>query len=220
MFAHRYGVEPDGNVHEDPHGEFTGKNILYVQTEDNDTQAQIQAAIPKLLEARPKRVRPHLDDKTLTSWTALMIPSCAQAPQALDEPRYLAAAQRAADFILQQMYNPSTGTLLRRYRDGEAGIHGFLDDYAFLISALLDLYETDFNPQHLEMAVALTGKMRELFEDPTEGAFFTTAAGDDSLVLRMKDDYDGTEPSGNSIALLRLLRLVHITDRRQIRAAA
>jgi len=220
MFAHRYGVEPDGNVHEDPHGEFTGKNILYVQTEDNDTQAQIQAAIPKLLEARSKRVRPHLDDKTLTSWNALMISAFAKAAQALDEPRYLAAAQRAADFILQQMYNPSTGTLLRRYRDGEAGIHGFLDDYAFLISALLDLYETDFNPQHLEMAVALTGKMRELFEDPTEGAFFTTAAGDDSLVLRMKDDYDGAEPSGNSIALLDLLRLAHITDRAEIREAA
>src|SRR5260370_26604350 len=202
MFAHRYGVEPDGNVHEDPHGEFTGKNILYVQTEDNDTQAQIQAAIPKLLEARPKRVRPHLDDKTLTSWNALMISAFAKAAQALDEPRYLAAAQRAADFILQQMYNPSTGTLLRRYRDGEAGIHGFLDDYAFLISALLDLYETDFNPQHLEMAVALTGKMRELFEDPTEGAFFTTAAGDPTLAPPTKHIDTQAHPSPNSIPLL------------------
>src|SRR5260370_3234264 len=118
------------------------------------------------------------------------------------------------------MYKPSTGTLLRRYGDGEAGIHGFLDDYAFLISALLDLYETDFNPRHSEMAAALTGKMGEWFEDPTEGAFFTTAAGDDSLVLRMKDDYDGAEPSGNSIALLDLLRLAHITDRAEIREAA
>src|SRR5260370_36988311 len=118
------------------------------------------------------------------------------------------------------MYKPSTGTLLRRYGDGEAGIHGFLDDYAFLISALLDLYETDFKPQPLERAGALTGKMRELFEGPPEGAFFTTAGGDDSLVLRMKDDYDGAEPSGNSIALLDLLRLAHITDRAEIREAA
>jgi hypothetical protein len=118
------------------------------------------------------------------------------------------------------MYDANSGVLRRRYRDGDAAIDGFLDDYAFFASALLDLYETDFDPAHLETAMALTDKMRELFEDKAEGAFFSTTAGDSNLVLRMKDDYDGAEPSGNSLALLDLLRLAHFTDRADYREAA
>jgi len=231
MFAYRYGVEPHGNVHQDPHAEFTGKNILYAQhtlaetseqfhLSEDDVQAQFQKAITQLLEVRSKRTRPHLDDKILTSWNALMISAFAKAAQALDEPRYVIAAQRATDFLLTRMYDPGSGTLRRRYRDGDAAIHGFLDDYAFLIAALLDLYEADFNPRHIESALALADKMLDLFEDPTDGAFFTTVAGDSSLVLRMKDDYDGAEPSGNSMALLDLLRLAHLTDRAEYREAA
>jgi uncharacterized protein len=231
MFAFRYGVEPNGNVHHDPHGEFTGKNILYVRHTLAETAqnfsiteevvgAQLHQAIGTLLNARSKRVRPHLDDKILTSWNALMISAFAKAAQALDEPMYLNAATRAMEFILSRMYDARTGLLLRRYRDGEAAIPGFLDDYAFLIAALLDLYETDFDPQRLELATALAGKMRELFEDPVDGAFFTTAAGDPSLVLRMKDDYDGAEPSGNSIGLLDFERLAHFSDRAEYREVA
>ena len=130
-----------------------------------------------------------------------MISAFAKGAQVLDDARYLKAAQRATSFILTRLFQPDQTTLLRRYRDGEAAIDGFLDDYAFLIGALLDLYEADFDPQHVETAMALTDKMRELFEDKTEGAFFSTAAGDSSLVLRMKDDYDGAEPSGNSCLL-------------------
>ena len=219
-FAHHYGVEQNGNVHQDPHGEFTGKNILYLrQTPEPATAKQLGEARAKLLEVRSKRVRPHLDDKILTSWNALMISAFAKAAQLLDEPRYRDAAQRAARFILSRMYDSSTGILQRRFREGEAAIHGFLDDYAFFIAALLDLYEADFDPSHLEAAIALTAKMRELFEDPDQGAFFTTAGRDSSLVLRMKDDYDGAEPSGNSIALLDLLRLAHLTDRDEYRRA-
>jgi uncharacterized protein YyaL (SSP411 family) len=231
LFAYRFGVEPDGNVHHDPHGEFTGKNILYVRhtieeaaqnvhLSEETVKAQLAKAIPELLEARSKRIRPHLDDKVLTAWNGLMISAFAKAAQALDEHRYRTAAQRAMSFILSRMYNPGTGILLRRFRDGDAAIPGFLDDYAFVIAALLDLYEADFNPAHLQHAITLTAKMRELFEDTSEGAFFTTAAGDASLVLRMKDDYDGAEPSGNSIALLNLVRLAHITDRSEYRDAA
>jgi uncharacterized protein YyaL (SSP411 family) len=222
MFAFRYGVEPNGNVHHDPHGEFTGKNILYVrQTEaETGTETEIREAIQRLLNVRSQRVRPHLDDKILTSWNALMISAFAKAAQALDEPAYLDAATRATEFILSRMYDARTGLLLRRYRDGEAAIPAFLDDYAFLIAALLDLYETDFDPQCIELAITLAGKMRELFEDPVGGAFFTTAAGDPSLVLRMKDDYDGAEPSGNSIVLLDFERLAHLTDRAEFRQTA
>src|SRR5208337_980258 len=158
--------------------------------------------------------------KILTAWNGLMISAFAKGAQVLDELRYRSAAQRAATFILTKMYDAKTGLLQRRYRDGEAAISGFLDDYAFFIGALLDLYEADFDPDHIETAMALTDKMRELFEDQTEGAFFSTAAGDSSLVLRMKDDYDGAEPSGNAVALVDLLRLAHFTDRAEYREAA
>src|SRR5579864_4613942 len=221
LFAAHYGVEKDGNVHQDPHGEFIGKNILYLrQAPESVVATQFAEAKAKLLAVRSKRVRPHLDDKILTSWNALMISAFAKAAQILDEPRYLAAAQRATQFILSRMYDVAAGILQRRFREGESAIHGFLDDYAFFIAALLDLYEADFDPRHLEAAIALTGKMRELFEDPEAGAFFTTAGRDSSLVLRMKDDYDGAEPSGNSVALLDLLRLAHLTDRDEYRHTA
>jgi uncharacterized protein YyaL (SSP411 family) len=221
LFATHYGVEKNGNVHQDPHGEFTGKNILYLrQTPEPDVAARLVDVRAKLLAIRSKRVRPHLDDKLLTSWNALMISAFAKAAQILNERRYLAAAQRATHFILTRMYDGAKGILQRRFREGEAAIHGFLDDYAFFIAALLDLYEADFDPDHLATAIALAAKMRELFEDPEQGAFFTTAGRDSSLVLRMKDDYDGAEPSGNSVALLDLLRLAHLTDRDEYRQAA
>jgi len=221
VFAAHYGVENSGNVQNDPHGEFPGKNILYVrQAADPAVEPLLAAAREKLLQVRSRRIRPHLDDKILTAWNGLMISAFAKAAQILDDPRYLTAAQRATAFILTRMYNASSGVLQRRYRDGEAAIGGFLDDYAFLIAALLDLYEADFDPGHFEIALALASKMRELFEDPEDGAFFSTAVGDPSLVLRMKDDYDGAEPSGNAVALLDLLRLAHLTDRADYREAA
>lgn len=219
--ARIYGISRDGNVSEDPHGEFTGKNILYLRESlDDATEAALAPAKAALLAIRSKRVRPHLDDKILTAWNGLMISAFAQAAQILGEPRYLLAAQRATGFILTRMFHEPSATLLRRYRDGDAAIPGFLDDYAFFIGALLDLYEADFDPRHVENAMRLADKMRELFEDPTQGAFFSTAAGDSNLVLRMKDDYDGAEPSGNAAALLALLRLAHFTDRADYREAA
>jgi len=216
-----YGVRPEGNVSEDPHGEFTDKNILYLRESlDDATESKLQPIKSALLAIRSKRVRPHLDDKILTSWNGLMISAFAKGAQILDDPRYLAAAQRAAEFTLKRMYDPASGVLLRRYRDGDAAIAGFLDDYAFFIAALLDLYEADFNPEHIELAIGLTDTMRGLFEDPADGAFFSTAGGDNNLVLRMKDDYDGAEPSGNAVALLDLLKLAHFTDRAEYREAA
>jgi len=221
QFAATYGVELNGNVHDDPHGEFGGKNILYLRESlDDATEGELQPAKEALLAIRAKRVRPHLDDKVLTAWNGLMISAFAKGAQVLNEPRYLEAAQRASAFISTHMYNAGSGVLHRRYRDGDSAIPGFLDDYAFFIGALLDLYEADFNALHMDTAIALTGKMRELFEDHTGGAFFSTAAGDSSLVLRMKDDYDGAEPSGNAVALVDLLRLAHFTDRADYRDAA
>jgi len=230
-FCYRYGVEPNGNVHQDPHEEFTGKNILYEAHSLDDTAAhfgvgaaEVAAALEeargKLMAARSGRVRPHLDDKVLTAWNGLMISAFALGAQALDEPRYLEAARRAADFVLERMFDASTGRLLRRFRAGEAGIDGFLDDYAFFLQALLDLYEASFEFRYLETAAAVAATMLARFEDAATGGFFSTAAGDASLLLRMKDDYDGAEPTGNSIAVLALLRLAEMTGSPRFRAAA
>jgi uncharacterized protein YyaL (SSP411 family) len=211
----RYGVRENGNVEYDPHGEFTGKNILY-QAEDGE--ADLEEARRILLQARSKRVRPHLDDKILTAWNGLMISAFAMAGAALRDSRYAEAARRAAEFILEHMYRD--GVLLRRYRAGEAAIPAFLDDYALFAQALLDLYETQFDPRHLDLAITLTRQMRERFEDPDQGGFFSSPAGDASLVMRVKDDYDGAEPSGNSVAIQNLLRLAQMTDDDQFRASA
>jgi len=182
--------------------------------------AGLAKASDLLMEVRSQRVRPHLDDKILTSWNGLMISAFALGGAVLGEPRYAEAARNAAEFLIAHMYNPQTGTLLRRYRQGDAAIPGFLDDYALFVQALLDLYEAQFDPRHLELAIRLTEKQIELFEDPNIGGFFSSGAGDLSLVMRVKEDYDGAEPSGNSIAIMNLLRLGQITNRPPFRESA
>ena len=230
-FSFVYGVEEEGNVRYDPHGEFAGKNILYqahtieeaarhFQADRDLLQAAVAEARRKLLEARRRRPRPHRDDKILTAWNGLMISAFALAGQVLGEERYLEAARRAARFLLGRLWDPATATLLRRHRDGEAAIAGFLDDYAFLIAGLLDLYEACFELDLLKSAERLAERMIELFEDAAQGGFYATAAGDASLVLRLKDDYDGAEPSGNSVAALALARLAEMTGRQDFRRSA
>jgi uncharacterized protein YyaL (SSP411 family) len=221
-FRRHFGVEPNGNVSEDPQDEFTGKNILFQAqpVEDEEVAASIAASKAELLALRSKRVRPHLDDKVLTAWNGLMISAFAKGGAILSEPRYTQAARRSADFILAKLYDPKTGILLRRYRQQDAAIPGFLDDYAFFTQGLLDLYEADFHLPYLLSAIRLTEKQIDLFEDKAGGGFYSTAAGDSSLVMRIKDDYDGAEPSGNSVAACNLLRLAQVTDRKDFRAAA
>ncbi len=230
-FSYRYGLEEGGNVSNDPHEEFTGKNILYqahsleetarqFARPEEEIEAVIRQVAEKLLSARGARVRPHLDDKVLTAWNGLMISAFAKAGAVLGEQRYGDAARQAADFLAGRMYDAGTGLLLRRYRKGDAAIPGFLDDYAFFTQALLDLYETGFELRDLELAIRLAEKTVELFEDAEHGAFFSTTAGDPTLVMRIKEDYDGAEPSGNSIAVLNLLRLAEITGRADFRLSA
>jgi uncharacterized protein len=231
IFSYRYGVEPSGNVEEDPHGEFTGKNILYLahsveetalhfEIRTEEARAILQSAVVKLQELRSARPHPHLDDKILTAWNGLMISAFAKGAQILDEPRYVDAARGAASFVRRKMWDAERGVLLRRHRDGESAIDGFLDDYAFFINALLDLYETGFEADDLGFAAQLATRAMELFEDRENGAFFSTPAGGADLVLRLKDDYDGAEPSGNSAMALALLRLARMTGREDFRASA
>lgn len=230
-FCYRYGVADGGNVANDPHGEFTGKNILFQSMTLEETAQQfgkpeqeIAAGIAEaeriLLRARSTRVRPHLDDKILTSWNGLMISAFALGGAVLQEERYASAARRAAEFLATRMYSAGSGYLMRRYREGEAAIPGFLDDYAMAAQGLLDLYEAQFDLGHLQLAIRLTEKQRELFEDRKNGGFFSTDARDSSLVMMVKEDYDGAEPSGNSIAASNLLRLAQITGRAEFRESA
>jgi len=230
-FSFRYGAADGGNVAHDPHQEFAGRNILYQAMTLEETAQHfarpleevregLERASRILLEARARRVRPHLDDKILTAWNGLMISAFALGGAVLEEPRYAAAARRAAAFLIERMFDPATGVLLRRYRQGDAAIPGFLDDYALLAQALLDLYERQFDRRHLELALRLTEEQRKRFEDANHGGFFSSAEGDASLVVRMKEDYDGAEPSGNSVAAMNLLRLADFTNRSDLREAA
>jgi uncharacterized protein YyaL (SSP411 family) len=229
-FAYRYGMEKTGNVQNDPHREFTGLNILfqahtYEETahhfdrEVSEIGPALAAAEDKLFKVRGKRPRPHLDDKILTAWNGLAISAFAKASAILGEPRYTDAARRAADFILNSM-RTGEGGLLRRYRAESAAIDGMLDDYAFLVQGLLDLYEATFEFRYLAQAIELTERQRALFEDPESGGFYASAQADASELMRIKDDYDGAEPSGNSVALLNLLRLHRITGRVDFEASA
>ena len=219
IFCARYGVELDGNVDQDPHGEFTGRNILY-EAQNSEEPGALAHSRQVLFYARSHRPRPHLDNKILTSWNSLMISALAKGSVVLDEPRYLAAAERAAAFLSSAMYNPQSGQLLRRFCDGEAAVPAFLDDYAFFAQALLDLFEATFDPARLQMAVELVRRNFKSFEDETEGGFFSTTAHAPDIVLRIKDDYDGAEPSGNSVATDVLLRLAHLTGDDGFKASA
>ncbi len=234
MFAYHHGCGENGNVDHDPQGEFTGRNILYQAHTVEETAARFGGVVDevratlkrcaaKLMEVRSRRPRPLLDDKVLASWNGLMISAFAKGAQILNEPRYAAAARAAVDFLRRHLWNESRGVLLRRHRGGDSAIDGFLDDYGFTALALLDLYETTFEAQDFHWAVVLAERAIERFADPENGGFFTTAAtgGDTaSLILRLKDDYDGAEPSGNSAMALLLLRLSRMTDREDFHAAA
>jgi uncharacterized protein YyaL (SSP411 family) len=211
--AARYGIEKNGNVSNDPHGEFTGRNILYLAKPGTPGEAE-----RILFEARAKRPRPHLDDKILTSWNGLMISAFAKGAAILREAKYADSARAAADFLLSTMLQED-GWLLRRFRDGDAAIPAMLEDYAFLVQGLLDLYESTFAFRYLAAAIAIAGKQSALLEDKA-GGFFTSSHEDASALIRMKDDYDGAEPSGNAVALLNLLRLHRITGRQDFETSA
>jgi len=221
LFARHYGAEAGGNVRHDFHGEFLSKNILYEAVPIGDAdRAAIDEARARLLKARSKRPRPHLDDKILTGWNGLMISAFAKAAHVLGDKAYLNAARRAAEFIWNSMYAPGSGVLMRRYRGGEAAIPGFLDDYVSFAQSLADLHEVTGEPGYLEKAILLTDSFIQRFEDGNSGGFYATEENSDDLVLRIKDDYDGAEPSANSLAAILLLRMARFTCREDYQRAA
>jgi uncharacterized protein YyaL (SSP411 family) len=222
LFNEYFGVEEGGNAPFDPQHEFTGRNILYrcssldaaahmFGISREETLSRLTGAKAKLFDLRAKRPRPLRDDKILTSWNGLMIGACARGARVLGGERYLVAATRAAEFVTGKMWG--NGTLLRRYRQGESRIDAHLDDYAFLVSGLLDLFETSGDGRWLERAALLTEEQILIFHDSRGKGFFDTSGRDSTVLVRMKEQYDGAEPAGNSVAALNLLRLSRMTDR-------
>ena len=222
----RFGILPGGNAPQDPHGEFTGKNVLYVSEPIQDVSARtsrpvedVASALGRirqtLFDVRNARPRPHLDDKVLTAWNGLMIAACARAartlPSSPDAPRYLAAAEKAARFIRQRLWTASSRTLLRRYRDGDAAIDAYAEDFACLIFGVLELFQATGDADWLEWAMTLQQRQDELFWDTEEGGWFSTTGKDPSVLLRLKEDYDGAEPAAGSVAAVNTLTLAHLT---------
>jgi uncharacterized protein len=233
----RFGIEPDGNAPQDPQQEFTGKNLLYVARSIDDVAKRtgkpaaevvdiLNRARVRMFHVRLERPRPHRDDKVLTAWNGLMIGACARLARVLrgrDDAvadASLAAARRAATFVRERMWN-SDGTwrpasagpvLLRRYRAGNADIDAYAEDYAYLIFGLLDLFQADADPAWLEWAIALQRRQDELFWDEGAGGWFSTTGRDPSVLVRMKEDYDGAEPTASAVSLMNLLVLSHLVD--------
>jgi uncharacterized protein YyaL (SSP411 family) len=211
-FGGAYGVEKDGNVapDSDPHGELAGQNVLFWQgTEEESAEHESDRARDgaELLARRNERPRPHLDDKILTAWNGLAIGALAKSAAVLREPRHLAAAQRAARFIREHLFDPSSGLLQRSYRRGPSAIHGFASDYAFLISGLLDLYFADYDLAWLTWARELQDTLDLHFWDQDRGGYFSTGDKDPTILLRLKEDYDGAEPAPTSVAAINLWRM-------------
>ena len=216
FFCAHFDVKPEGNVAHDPHGEFGGKNVLrqlrplartaeQFKLELPVAEAKLLACLGKLRLARAKR--PHLDDKIITAWNGLMISALAKGAQVLGQPSYLSAAKRAAEFVEHELFDPTTSMLYRSWREGRGEIPGFAEDYAYLIQGLLDLYEADLDVRWLQWAVKLQAKMDGLFWDPDRGGYFNSRADDPTVIVRLKEDYDGAEPAPNSVAAMNLIRL-------------
>jgi uncharacterized protein len=233
----RFGIERGGNAPHDPQQEFTGKNILYVDQPIEDIGVRtsrpadevmnvLSRARKTMFDARAGRPRPHLDDKVLTAWNGLMIAALARAARVLRGPeqdrsrnRYLEAAHRAARFIKQELWRserePERPVLLRRYRAGEAAIEGYCEDYACLVWGLLELFQADGNPEWLEWAVAVQDAQDARFWDDVDAGWYSTSGGDPSVLLRLKEEYDGAEPAPGSIATMNGIFLAHLTARRE-----
>lgn len=225
-----FNVEKEGNFIEQGAEVNTGENILHLKKSvvdlaselnisEEKLRGRIEADRKKLFIAREKRIRPHRDDKILSDWNGLMIAAFAKGAKAFDKPEYANAAKGAADFILNSMSKPD-GRLLHRYRDDEAAIPAFLDDYAFLIWGLLELYEATLDAVCLKAAVDMNNVLLDHFWDGEEGGFYFTPDDGEPLIVRKKEIYDGAVPSGNSVAMLNLFRLGRITTNPELEGKA
>ncbi|MCU0723969.1 MAG: thioredoxin domain-containing protein, partial [Planctomycetes bacterium] len=220
-FCAAFGVEEEGNFGDEATGRLTGANVLFLPkplaafaaergAEPEALERELESARARLLEVRGRRARPRRDGKALADWNGLAISALAGAAFALDEPAFLAAARRAAGFVLGRMRTPE-GRLLHRWFGGEAGVTGFADDHAFLVRGLLDLYEADFDPDWLAEAVRIQAAFEARFLDAAGGGYFSTPDDGEIVLARRKEAWDGALPSANSVAAMNLLRLARLT---------
>jgi hypothetical protein len=243
--AAHFGITANGNFtdHSHPHP-LPGQNILSVVNPIRDRGREsaqtsgapakknepahagchdeelLNSAKSKMLAARGKRIRPHLDDKILASWNGLMLGALARAAVVLGDEKHLAAAEKNLQFLRERLWDEKSKTLFHRWRDGERDQVQLLEGYAFLLDGVLQLYEATLEPAHLDFAIELAGTMILKFYDAANGGFWQSPVDATDLILRVKDDYDGAEPSGNSVAVLALLKLAAITGREDFRQPA
>ena len=220
-----FGITADGNFIDHSHPRpLQGLNVLSVVAplKNREDEKLLAAAKQKMSAARAKRVRPHLDDKILTSWNGLMLGAFARASAVLGEPKYRAAAEKNLQFIRMRLWGTGLAgpILFHSWRDDGRNRAQLLEDYAFLLAAIIELYEATLNPSHLDFALKLAEAMLNKFFDSEHGGFWQSAADSKDLILRLKDDYDGAEPSGNSVAVLSLLKLGAITGKKEFTQAA
>ncbi|NLG18147.1 MAG: thioredoxin domain-containing protein [Fibrobacter sp.] len=212
-----FHLKEEGNIPERESSGIPNVNVLYLDESDKEKFSagpQWESIRGKLFNKRQKRVAPFKDDKVLTDWNGLMIAAMAKTGQVLGNKSFIEASRRAADFILTTL-RKKNGELLHRYRDGEAALEAYLDDYAFMIWGLLELYETTFEAGYLETALKLQEIQNTLFLDEENGGYFFTASNAEKLITRNKENYDGAVPSGNSVSMLNLLRLGGFTGNPQ-----
>ena len=192
-------------------GRFENSNLLHLQGDHSRSErsASLTAAMQRMYDVRFRRVHPHLDDKILTDWNGLMISAMAQAARVLDESRYLEGAQRAAKFLLETMQKED-GTLLHRWRDGQARFPAYLDDYAYLIDGLIEIYQSDFDPAWLHAARRLQAQQDRLFLKDDGSDYFTTDGSDETMLARRIEAFDNVRPAGRSVTARNLLRLADL----------
>lgn len=229
IFRRYHGVREQGNVDpgSDPQGEFGGKNILVSRQSVDDTATGLGLPVEevtdslersrlRLLEVRNQRPRPHLDDKIITAWNGLMISAYARSFRALGRQSDLAAAEKAAGFLRERLWDAAEERLYRIFRQGRSEVEGFCEDYAYLIQGLIDLYEADGTMAWLHWAYQLQTVQDALFWDEENGGYFDSRAGDASVLVRMKEDYDGAEPAPSSVAAANLIRLGRMLGRSEM----
>ncbi len=224
-----FGITEHGNFVDHSHPTpLPNQNVLsIVDPKITDSErALLASAKRKMLHARAKRIRPHRDDKVLASWNGLMLGAIARAAVALGDDKYRAAAEKNLAFLQAKLWTPPAdkgahpvGSLSHRWRDGEKDQVQLLEGYAFLLAGVVQLYEATLDEQHLAFAIELAEAMLARFYDSENGGFWQSGPDAQDLILRLKEDYDGAEPSGNSIAVMALLRLGKITERQDFTAA-
>ncbi len=214
-FIKLFDFKKEGNFKEEATGELTRKNIPHLADALNDEEARWYKKVRiRLNKKREERIRPLLDDKILTDWNALMIAAFAKAGFAFSEERFTMAATSAFDFIEQNLVLDSK--LFHRFKDDEVAIEAMADDFAFLVWALIELYEATFEPKYLEKAIYWNGKFIELFWDEKSGGFYFSINDEDQVFGRQKQIFDGAIPSANSVAMMNSLRLSRLTGNTEL----